>query len=244
VFGGLVLTRDAELAACLRRDIAAAPSEPLASYLPRLAKGAVTDVLTQPLIFKLFSFWFFRWAFSREIDAINTKLVIDVDPKRLDEIPPKYLRRMAPAQARVLLPQLNGVEAANRERIRKAGLYFEGLGDVSEITLPPFRTDGSHIYTAYCIQAPDRRALVRYLLEHGADVAESYHRNCADLPCFEAEARECPTARRFAACAVYLPIYPRYPDHEIRRNVALIRRFYGYASDRRSDSIELKTKAA
>jgi dTDP-4-amino-4,6-dideoxygalactose transaminase len=244
VFGGLVLTQDAELAARLRQAVAAAPSEPLASYLPRLAKGAVTDLLTQPLIFKLFSFWVFRWAFLREIDAINTKLVIDVDPKRLDEIPSKYLRRMSPAQARVLLPQLNGIEAANRARIRKAGLYFEGLAEISEVTLPPLRTDGSHIYTAFCLQAPDRRALVRFLLEHGADLAESYHRNCADLPCFEAFARECPNARRFAADAVYLPIYPRYPDQEIRRNVTLIRRFYNKARERSPTLIELKSKAA
>lgn len=228
VFGGLALTRDAELATRLRNALADAPMEPLKGYLLRLLKGAITDVLTYPLIFKSFSFWFFRWAFLKDIHSINNKLTIDVDPKRTDAIPGHYLRRMSPAQSRMLLPQFDGVEAGNRERIRKAGLYYSGLNDVSELVLPPHRTDGSHIYTAYCVQAPNRRELVRFMLQHGADVAESYHRNCADLPCFEEFARECPTARRVAASAVYLPIYPRYRDAEIHRNVALMRRFYGY----------------
>jgi dTDP-4-amino-4,6-dideoxygalactose transaminase len=86
------------------------------------------------------------------------------------------------------------------------------------------------MYTNFPVQAPDRRALVRYMMERGADIAESHHRNCADLPCFEEFARECPVARGVAATLVYLPTYPRYDDAEIGRNIALIRQFYGYKS--------------
>jgi perosamine synthetase len=243
-FGGFALTRDAELAKRLRSALADDPVEPLKTYLPRLVKGAITDVLTYPLVFKTFSFWLSRWAFLKDIHSINNKFVTDVDPKRTDVIPHHYLRRMSPAQARTLLPQFAMIEAANRERIRKAGLYYGGLKDVSELVLPPHRADGSHIYTAFCIQAPARRELVRFMLQRGADIAESYHRNCADLPCFEEFARECPVARRVAASAVYLPNYPRYDDAEIHRNVALIRRFFGYNTVASSASSELQPEAA
>ena len=45
---------------------------------------------------------------------------------------------------------------------------------------------------------------------------------------YRALVRECPVARQIAATLVYLPTYPRYDDAEIERNIALIRRFYGY----------------
>jgi len=238
-YGGAAVVRDEDLEARLRAEIANYPREPLATYVPRLIKGVITDALTYPPVFKSFSFWLFRWAFLKNVHAINNRLVIDIDPKRTDTIPQDYLRRMSPAQARVLLPQIAGVEAANRERIRKAKLYYQGLKDISEIVLPPHRSDGSHIYTYYCIQVSDRRRLVRFMMKHGADTPESYHRNCADLPCFEAFARECPTARSVASSLVYLPTYGRYSDAEIRRNIGLIRDYYGYDQLDSSANVEL-----
>jgi perosamine synthetase len=243
-FGGIAITNNAELTSRLREALGDCPVEPIRIYLPKLAKGAFTDVLTHPLIFKAFSFWFFRWAFLKGIHGINTRLVIDVDPKRTDVIPQHYLRRMSPAQARALLPQLTGIEAANRERIRKAKLYCDGLKGIPGLVVPPYRADGSHIYTAFCIQVQDRRELVRFMLQRGADIQENYHRNCADLPCFEEFARECPVARRVAASAIYLPIYPRYGDVEIQRNVGLIRKFYGYQTVVSSVTNEVRRKAA
>jgi dTDP-4-amino-4,6-dideoxygalactose transaminase len=226
-YGGLALTRDKALAERLRAGLDDYAVEPLGTYLPKFVKGLITDVLTFPLVFKLFSFWFFRWTFLKDVETINNTLRIDVDPKRFDTIPADYLHRMSPAQARVLLPQLPAVDVDNWERIRKAGLYFEGLKDIAEIVLPPFKQDGSHIYNYVCIQVPDRRALVRFMMQHRADISEGHHRNCADLPCFEAFARECPVARQVAASLVFLPNYPRYADAEIRRNVSLIREFFG-----------------
>lgn len=229
-YGGLALTRDEALAGRLRAALDSYPVEPLGIYLPKFAKGLITDVLTSPPVFKLLSFWFFRWAFLKDIQAINNTLRIDVDPKRSDTLPADYLRRVSPGQARALLPQLQEVDSANWERIRKASLYFEGLKDVAEVVQPPSKIDGSHIYNYFCIQVPNRRELVRYMLEHGADAPEGHHRNCADLPCFEAFARQCPVARQVAASLVFLPNYPRYSDAEIHRNVSLIREFYGYAA--------------
>jgi perosamine synthetase len=229
-YGGLALTRDKALAERLRAALHDCAVEPLGTYLPKFVKGLITDVLTFPPVFKLLSFWFFRWSFLKDIEPINNTLRIDVDPKRSDTIPPDYLHRMSPSQARVLLPQLQGVDADNWERIRKAGLYFKGLKDIAEIVLPPFKKDGSHIYNYVCIQVPDRRALVRFMMQHGADMSEGHHRNCADLPCFEAFARECPVARQVAASLVFLPNYPRYADAEIHRNVSLIREFFGHTA--------------
>jgi hypothetical protein len=82
------------------------------------------------------------------------------------------------------------------------------------------------------------------MLQHGTDLQESYHRNCADLPGFEEFARECPVARKFAVSAVYLPIYPRYGDAEIHRNVVLLRKFYGYDTVRSSVVSEVPPRVA
>jgi dTDP-4-amino-4,6-dideoxygalactose transaminase len=229
-YGGMVVTRDARLAQQIRREIETYPLESVQTFLPKLLHGVATDTLTHPTIFKAFSFWFFRWAFIHEIDAVNSRLRIDIDPKRMDVLPTSYKRQMSPGQARALLPQLKSVQAATEERVRKAALYFEGLDDVKEVKVPPAHWDGRHIYMCFPVKAPDRRRLVRFMLQRRADIAEGHHRNCADLPCFEEFARECPVAREVANSTIFLPTYPQYADKEIARNISLIREFYGHAA--------------
>jgi dTDP-4-amino-4,6-dideoxygalactose transaminase len=64
-------------------------------------------------------------------------------------------------------------------------------------------------------------------MRHGRDITESYHRNCADLPCFSTWYRDCPRARATSESLIYLPTYPRYTDREIEKTVGVIRRFFG-----------------
>ena len=86
------------------------------------------------------------------------------------------------------------------------------------------------MYSYYPIQYPDRDALLRHLMVEGCDLAAQHLKNCADLPCFEAFARDCPNARATAAETILLPTYPRYSRRDVLRNVRAIRSFFGRAA--------------
>jgi perosamine synthetase len=189
-----------------------------------------TDIITFPLFFRPFFFWLLRYAFLHDIDAINSRLRIDVDPKLKTEMPPNYLTRMSPLQARLVLGQLDRVDRDTQRRIEAAKLYYAGLRDIPELILTPMRLDGSHMYWYFTIQSSHRHDLVTYAMRKGRDLTESYHRNCADLACFQAWYRDCPGARATADSLIYLPTYPRYSRREIESNINVIRTYFGRSS--------------
>jgi len=160
------------------------------------------------------------------VGTVNNQLKIDVNPQLVPEIPQRYLTKMTALQARLILPQLERVEDDTRRRIAAARVYDEQLRDLPQLTLPPLRTDGSHLYTYYPVQYRDRDRLVRYLSRHRRDVQISHHRNCAALPCFSPWYRDCRNADRTSKQLIYLPTYPSYGLDEVRKTAAVIRQFF------------------
>jgi perosamine synthetase len=225
--GGMIVTDDSALAERVRAEVQSWPYPPLRLYLEKVISGATIDIVTYPTIFRNFSFWLFRYAFLHDISAINNRLKIDFDPKIKRVVPPEYLWRMLPLQARMILKQLDRVDNDMRVRIAAAKMYDEGLRDCDELILPPLREDGTHIYWYYPIQFQERHSLVQHAMRKHRDITESYHRNCAALPCFAQYRRECPNAEATASSLIYLPTYPRYSQGEIRRTIAAIRQFFG-----------------
>ena len=227
-YGGMLVTRDKEVYDSVRRASASEPYVDRTFFLKKVVQGAITDMITWPPVFSALTRFIFRYAFLNDVSAINNRLKIDVDPKIKKIMPSEYMGRFSPLQARMALDQLDDVERQTEERIARAQLYHEGLAGTKGIILPPFREDRSHIYWYYPIQHAKRHELVAYAMRHGCDLAESHHRNCADLPCFQQFYRDCPNARAAAASVVYLPTYPGYPIRDVRRNIEVIR---SYLSD-------------
>lgn len=225
--GGMIVTDDSALAERVRAEMASWPYPALRLYLEKVISGAAIDMVTHPAIFRNFSFWLFRYAFLHDVNAINNRLKIDFDPKIKRVVPPEYLWRMMPLQARMILKQLDRVDSDMRARIAAAKMYDEGLRDLEGLILPPLREDGTHIYWYYTIQYEERHSLVRHAMRKQRDITESYHRNCAALPCFAEYRRECPNAEATASSLIYLPTYPRYSRAEIKRTISAIRQFFG-----------------
>jgi perosamine synthetase len=184
-------------------------------------------VLTMRPVFDVFTFWVYRFGHLHGIDAITNRWRGEDEPLMRPDIPTPLLRRMTPMQARLILRSLDNVDDDTRIRIGYARQYHAGLADIPELLLPPRREDGSHIYLAYPIQAPERERLLRDLIEQGRDLALQHIGNCAEYEAFAAYRRDCPHARVTARQVVLLPTYPRYGRREVARTIAAIRRFYG-----------------
>ena len=225
--GGVLITRHAEVAEKARASLSEWPLQELPGYVSEVAHGLATDLATWPPLFRALTFWVFRFAFLQELSLLNRQVSFDNDPELRRELPSPYRCRMTPLQARIVLRQLARVDELTRERIARARLYHDGLADVPELILTPLRSDFSHMYTYFPIQADDRNALLRHLMRQGRDVAGQHIKNCADFPAFEAWHRDCPNARRTANAVVLLPTYPRYSLREVEANVRVIREYFG-----------------
>jgi dTDP-4-amino-4,6-dideoxygalactose transaminase len=226
-FGGMLVTPRADLNEWVRAEMGRLPYQSMPLLLRKVASAAMTDIVTFPMVFRNFTFRLFRYAFLNDVNAINERLKIDVNPEIKRQMPAEYLARMTPLQARLILSQLDRVENDMSRRIRAARRWHAALQGLPEIILPPLRDDGSHIYWYFPLQYAERHKLVAYAMERGCDITESYHRNCAALPCFAQYARDCPRAEAVASSLIYLPVYPRYTDAEIDRTAAVIRSFFG-----------------
>jgi dTDP-4-amino-4,6-dideoxygalactose transaminase len=223
-FGGAVATNDVDLARALRADLETLPVTPREVLWKKAAKGAAFDLATFPLVFDSAVYWSFRHAYLHNMDLFANKLDTDANPVAYRTFPQRYAYRMSGIQAAIIRAQLDRSEAQSEERIAKAALYHEGLKDVPDLTLPPHRQDGSHIYCYYTVLAPDRDALARSMTRQYRDVQISHHRNCANLPCFVEYARLCPNAEAASRRALYLPTYPGYRVDQVEANIAAIRR--------------------
>lgn len=225
--GGALITNDAKLRDALAREMATWPMQPLGDYFKKVIKALIVDSLTLPGVFRPFTFRLFRHAFLRNIEAINRHLKIDLNPKLVRTLLESYKARMSPLQAELVLRQLDDLDAKTRRRVEAAKIYHAGLKDIPELIIAPMREDFSHMYWYYPIQYEKRHDLVAFALKHGRDITESYHRNCAELPCFAEFKGHCPRAQATADSLIYLPTYPRYTLDEVRKTVAAIRAYFG-----------------
>jgi perosamine synthetase len=226
-FGGMVVTPDEALYRQLKVRMSAFPYISYGMLLHKYLFALATDISTLPLPFSLFTYWFFRFGYLKQVDAILDLVTVDRYPKRADTIRQELLCRLRPSQSRLILSQLDGVHTNNQARIRTAQRYYEGLKDIAQIILPPMKTDGSHLYTYYAVRFPDRHAFMRYAFEHGRDLVLSHYHNTASLSIFKEFYRDCPNAEATAKELVYLPTYPRYKTTEIDQTIRVIHGFFG-----------------
>lgn len=227
VYGGLVVTKDAAVAARMRHIWQAESLPPSPRWLARrLASAAQTDIVTRDPLFSSVFFRLFRWAVINGVNSVTNRLKIDIAPVRRSEMPADYLHRMSDLQVRLVRRGLVSLPADLVARQKNAARYREGLSGLSGLVIPPEVAAGSHVYWYFAIQHDEAPRLVEHVLRQGQDITISYHRNCADLDCFAEYRSECPNARATARSLIYLPCYPGYGAGQIDRTIAAIRGFF------------------
>ena len=225
-YGGMVVTPHTEIQKKIRSELEAFPYMETGEIGKRVLGCLAKDIATAPFIFQQFVYRIFRFAHLHNIGFINRYVAAEPDINRKYNVPDAYFRRMTPMQARLVMSKIERVENDTSIRINCARIYHEGLSGLKELILPPLRTDGSHIYTAFPVQYSHRDALVRWLMEHRRDIGIQHLKNCAALPGFKNYFRECPRATSTSEDIILLPTYPRYTEGEIRRNIEAIHAFF------------------
>ena len=223
--GGAVVSKDGNVAQHVTQGLERHPVEPTSRLIEQMVQAAIMDLATFPPLFRLIVYRILRFGYLRRTSWAAGRFDFDVHARRFHEMPEAFLHKMSDAQARAILPVLKNIDRDREIRIESAQTYFQALGEMPDLRLPPRRIDGSHGYQYFPIQIREREDLVDSVMRSGRDVALSHHRNCADLECFDAFADDCPNARLVADELIYLPTYPGYRASQILKNVASIKRF-------------------
>lgn len=226
-YGGAILTDREDIAKKARAELSSWPFMSIRFLRKRMFKTLATDLATWPPIFRLFTYWIFRYGHLRGVRMINRFVETELDLSRRDSIPAHYQARLTPAQARLALSQLDEVDRLSDIRIANAALYHQGLSGIVGLMLPPLRTDRSHIYTSFPVQTEDRKGLLRWMMRCRRDVGAQHLKNCADLPGFSPFYRDCPNARQTAEQVVLLPTYPSYGQRQVLATIAAVGEFFG-----------------
>ncbi len=225
-YGGMLVTKHEDIYNSVKAEMDKCPYTEMKVLTKRVFNGLFIDIVTNPVLFKTIVFWIFRFGYLHDIGVINRFVQSELDLSRKNEMPERYLRRMTPMQARLVLSRIDSVDHNSAIRIKYAKMYHEGLSGLPEIILPPLRTDGSHIYSYYPIQYRDRKKLLYWVALKCRDIGAQHLKNCADLPAFEDFYRDCPNARITANEVILLPTYPEYSESNVKRNIRVIREFF------------------
>ncbi len=228
-YGGAVVSRNKDLIKKIRKELGQYNYQSSLFILKRILKGLLTDIITQPFLFKNFTYWIFRYGFLNDIKWINRFVETELDTSRKRNIPNHYLTRMTPSQARLALLQLNKIDLESALRFEKASLYYKELSNISGLFLPsePSKEDNSlSIYSTFPVQYKNRKKLLKWLMLNKRDIAAQHLKNCADLPSFSDFYYDCPVARKTADQVIFLPTYPDYPASEVCQNIKVIKNFF------------------
>ncbi|HEY3039986.1 MAG TPA: DegT/DnrJ/EryC1/StrS aminotransferase family protein [Pyrinomonadaceae bacterium] len=218
--GGMALTNNPELAACVR-DLAA--SEPLPStreVAARLLKGYAARIGISP---KVFTFWGYpiQTLASRFGDFDLSKYMWE-KIRPLDFFPPTYAQRYSNAQAVIGIRGLAKLDEYNARSREHALRYAGGLSDCRSIQTPRILPNVEHVYYQYCIYTSDPRRTSRRAMRRGVDFETMHVDVCSSLPLFKDFAAACPGAEATKA-ALQLPVYSRLRPSDVDRVLHVMR---------------------
>lgn len=129
--------------------------------------------------------------------------------------------RLDAVQAAILTLKLGSLKEDNADRIENANFYDSHL-DKDVFTLPPCRTEGSHVYNQYTIRHPERDVLQAFLAERQIETRIHYALPLHLLPAFEAlgyQEGHFPQAELASQQVISLPIFPGLTRHELEEVV-------------------------
>ncbi len=208
--GGFLLVRDADLLERCRA-FAAGATEPMpwSRKLRYLALGAALVLIEQGALYRLFHNLKFRWRGRFTDDQAESN----------ERLGPFYQDRLAEWQAKIILPQVDRLEATISRRRQIYAAYRQRLQGAAAFSLPPEDARGEWAPIRFPIRAQgDKMALYRQAVERGVDFAFSFT--------FIASPAHFRRAHALADSVLDLPFYDRLSERELE-HVGLVMRDIG-----------------
>lgn len=224
--GGMLVTNNDEIEKSIRQKLSSFKIVSNTKLGKKIFSCFIKDAFSSDLFFPQLLFRIFRFGYNNNIRMITRHIETELDLSLKQNLPESYMEQMSDLQAHFVLSKLDNVEEDYHHRLECVRIYDQGLRDIEELRLPPFRTDGSHVYNYYTMGYEKREELRLFMMQHNRDVALQHIKNTADLPAFKEYHQDCPHCRKWANETLMMPNYAKYRLKEVERNVAVIRKFF------------------
>jgi perosamine synthetase len=225
--GGAIVSNRQDIAEKIRAELQDFSYPALPGIIQKVKKGLVHDLASLPIVFQLLTYPIIRFSYLNSFEFINKMVRRNPqESKPASELPDIYKSQYTSLQARIGLSQLDNVDRDIKMRIEYAHTYYKGLKDLDDLVLPPLRNDLSNTYLWFPILYSGRDELLRFMFEHGRDIAPGHFTSTADLPQFKDFYRDCPEAKKVEKELLYLPTYPSYTHHEVAKNIEVIQLYF------------------
>lgn len=201
IFGGMLTTGDAGLAARLRswRDAATAPETAIDTLSKQAYLVASTTAFSAPF------YGFVRWLQDETPLLDNLTKAYHMDG--LIRLPPGATNRMARVEAQVGLSQLDRYDEFEAARQAHARFYRQNLVPPSDWVLPP-DIDGA-TYSHFPVRVADREATLRHFLAQGIQLGQLIEYSVPHLAEYgPATAAQFPNAFDSSQHTINLPVHP------------------------------------
>jgi perosamine synthetase len=218
--GGMALTNDALLAARVREQAMAEPTQTTGDLLKRIATGLVVRGLVSP---KGFTFWGFPiQATTSLFGNFDFSKYLWEKIRPLDPFPRNYRQRYSNVQAIVGLRGLSKLDEHNARARQHALRLTSGLTDCRAIQTPRSISGAEHVYYQYCVYISDPARASRRAIRLGVDFETTHVDVCSSLPLFREFAARCPGAETTER-ALQLPMYSRLRASDVERVLRVVR---------------------
>jgi perosamine synthetase len=225
--GGAIVSNRKDLVEKIRSELKDFLQPALPGIIQKVKKGVIHDLASLPILFHFLTYPILRFGYLNNFEFINKMVRRKPQESELaTELPNVYKSPFTPLQARIGLSQIDSVDRDIKVRIEYAYIYHEGLQRIDQLVLPPLRNDLSHTYLWFPVLCSNRNGLLRFMFEQGRDIAAGHFTNTADSPQFQEFYRDCPNAKRVERELLYLPTYPRYSEHEVKKNIEVIQKYF------------------
>ncbi|MBA7659870.1 dTDP-3-amino-3,4,6-trideoxy-alpha-D-glucose transaminase [subsurface metagenome] len=138
--------------------------------------------------------------------------------------------RLDTLQAIVAIRLMDDLEDITNTRIKHARIYDKALSEINEINLPPRKENVKQVFHTYVIQAKDRNALYKHLLDNGVEAKVHY-----PIPLHLQEAAkylgykegDFPVCEAQAKSILTLPVHQHLTEAQLVYVIDTIKKFYG-----------------
>jgi perosamine synthetase len=225
--GGVVVSNRQDIVDKIHAELKDFSYPALPGIAQKVKKGLIHDLASLPILFQLLTYPIVRFSYLNDFEFINSRVRRKPQESQpAPELPDIYKSQFTSLQARIGLSQIKNVDRDIQTRIEYAQMYYQGLKDIDDLVLSPYRTDLSHTYLWFPVLYSERDDLLRFMFKQGRDIAAGHFTNAADLNRFKEFYRDCPNAKKVEKELLYLPTYPSYSRREVTKNIEVIRQYF------------------
>lgn len=126
--------------------------------------------------------------------------------------------------AAYLYAQLEAFDVIQNSRMKIWNLYYEGLKENKNITLPPSKEHNASIFYFTCKSLEDRTKLIAHLKQN--NIPASFHYQALHKSSFAASGDNLPNSEKYSDTLVRLPLYVDLKENEVNTIISAINNFY------------------